>query len=111
MPLVRRVPKRGFNNRFALVVVHVNLGDLDATFAAGDKVTPDGVVARGLVGPNFDVLKVLANGELTKKLTISAHRFSQAALAKIDAAGSKIDILPGKKRLIRGKPKEKTPTA
>ena len=88
MPLFRRVAKRGFNNRaFADTVVIVNVGQLDKTFEAGAEVTVEKLVARGIIPSRFDVLKVLGEGELTKKLTVKAHRFSQSAEALIVAAG------------------------
>src|SRR6056297_2916958 len=84
MPLVRRVPKRGFNNPFALEVGTVNLRDLEAAFEAGDEVTPETLRAKSLAKSRWDVLKVLGDGQLTKKLKVSAHRFSAAAKAKIE---------------------------
>ena len=96
MPLVRRIPKRGFNNRWALSVVVVNLGQIDKAFEAGEDVTPEALSAKNLAKGRFDLLKVLGDGELTKKLNISAHRFSKAAIEKIEKAGGKADVLPGK---------------
>ena len=103
MPLVRRVPKRGFNNRWALVVAIVNVGDLDEAFAAGDEVTPESLRAKNLAKCRYDVLKVLGQGELTKKLKISAHRFSKSAREKIEQAGGEVVLLPGKKPVVRNK--------
>jgi len=105
MPLVRRVPKRGFNNRFAKTVLIVNVGDLNAAFKSGDKVTPESLVAANLVNSTYDELKILGNGEVTKKLKISAHRFSQAATDKITAAGGEAIVLPGKAPVIKGQKK------
>ncbi len=96
MPLVRRVPKRGFNNRFALIVGTVNVGDLEAAFEAGDEVTPETLRAKSLAKSRWDVLKVLGDGELTKKLKVSAHRFSESAKEKIEKAGGEVVVLPGK---------------
>ena len=93
MPLARRVPKRGFNNRWARVVLTINLGDLDERFAAGDEVTPETLKSSKLVKGRYDLLKVLGDGELTKKLTIAAHRFSRTALEKIEKAGGKAVVL------------------
>ncbi len=95
-PLIRRIPKRGFNNSFAKTVVAVNVGRLDEAFAAGDEVTVDALRAKDLVSGRFDEVKVLGNGELTKKLTISAHRFSASAREKIEKSGGTIVELPGK---------------
>ncbi len=71
MPLVRRVPKRGFNNRFALIVGTVNVDDLERAFEAGEEVTPETLQAKSLAKTRWDVLKILGDGELTKKLTVS----------------------------------------
>ena len=68
MPLVRRVPKRGFNNKFALSVVAVNVGDLERVFEAGEDVNPETLKQRSLAKKRYDVLKILGNGELSKKL-------------------------------------------
>src|SRR3954470_24526180 len=63
MPLARRIPKRGFNNRWARIVMTLNLSDLDALFAPGEEVSPETLQAKGLLTKRFDVFKVLANGE------------------------------------------------
>ena len=94
MPLVRRVPKRGFNNKWASRVVVVNVADLEDKFQAGDHVTPHALEQAGLLGHRYDELKVLGDGELTKKLTVSAHRFSASAVQKIEQAGGKTVPLP-----------------
>ncbi len=96
MPLVRRVPKRGFNNRWGLTVVVVNVGEIDKAFDAGDEVTLEALAKKNLAKGRFDVLKVLGDGELTKKLKICAHRFSKSALEKIEKAGGEAITLPGK---------------
>ena len=96
MPLVRRIPKRGFNNRWALTVAVVNVGDLDQAFQAGDEVTPEALASANLAKGRYDLLKVLGNGELTKKLKVSAHRFSKSAQEKIERAGGEAVVLPGK---------------
>ncbi len=96
MPLVRRVPKRGFNNRWALSVVVVNIGQIDKAFEAGEEVTLESLAAKNLAKGRFDVLKVLGDGELTKKLKISAHRFSKSAVEKIEKSGCEMVVLPGK---------------
>ncbi|MCC9607507.1 50S ribosomal protein L15 [Blastopirellula sp. JC732] len=96
MPLVRRVPKRGFFNQFAPTVVAINVADLEREFAAGEEVTPDTLRAKGLAKRRYDELKVLGTGDLTKKLTVSAHRFSESAKQKIEAAGGSCVIIPGK---------------
>ena len=107
MPLVRRVPKRGFHNRFALAVAVVNLGDLEARFQAGEEVNPQTLKAKNLAKGAFDVLKVLGDGELTKSLKVTAHRFSRTAAEKIQQAGGQIVVLPGKAPVVKNKQKSK----
>ena len=96
MPLVRRIPKRGFHNRFAQTVAVVNVGDLDAKFKSGEDVTPESLKAKALAKGRYDLPKVLGDGELTKRLKVSAHRFSRTALEKIEKAGGQAVVLPGK---------------
>lgn len=103
MPMIRRIAKRGFNNKFALVVGEVNVADLEANFNAGDEVTPDSLREKGLANYKYDVLKVLAKGEISKKLSVSAHRFSKSAKEKIEKAGGSIVELPGKKAVVKNK--------
>ncbi len=107
MPLARRIPKRGFNNRWAVSVVIVNLADLQDRFDDGAEVTPDTLKEKNLAKGRYDVLKVLANGDLTKKLTVSAHRFSRSAVEKIEKAGGKVVVLPGKAPVVKNKQKTK----
>lgn len=95
MPLVQRIPKRGFNNRWAVTVAVVNLGQIDEAFAAGEEVHLESLAAKNLARGQFDVLKVLGDGELKKKLKISAHRFSASAKEKIEKAGGQMILLPG----------------
>jgi large subunit ribosomal protein L15 len=93
-PLFRRIAKRGFNNRaFADSVFAINISLLEERFKAGDEVSPEILKARGIVKANYDVLKILGNGELTKKLTVKAHQFSASAQEKITKAGGKIEAL------------------
>lgn len=94
-PLVRRVPKRGFTNAGALVVAEINVGDLEDLVDSGASVTPESLHNAGIVKKRFDVLKVLGDGELKKKLNVSAHRFSATARQKIEAAGGAVTIIPG----------------
>ncbi len=96
MPLVRRVPKRGFHNQFALLVATVNVSDLERAFDAGGDVTPETLRQRSLAKCRYDVLKVLGGGELTKSLKVSAHRFSKTAAEKIQKAGGEVIVLPGR---------------
>ena len=90
MPLIRRLPKRGFNNAaFKLRFAIVNLDDLN-DFADGTAVDEAALRKVGLVRGTIDGVKILARGEITKKLTISGAKFSEAAKRKIEAAGGKI---------------------
>ncbi len=103
MPMIRRIAKRGFNNKFAVQVGEVNVADLEANFAAGDEVTPESLKSKALANYKYDVLKVLGNGEITKKLTVSAHRFSKSAREKIEKAGGTVVELPRKKAVVKNK--------
>ena len=106
MPLVRRIPKRGFNNRFADIVANVNVSDLETAFQAGEDVTPDTLRERNLAKGRYDILKVLGDGELTKSLKVSAHRFSKSAKEKIEKAGGEAVIMPGKKPVVKNKQRQ-----
>ena len=79
MPWFRRIPKRGFTNRFAPTVAVINVGDLEANFQSGEQVDAATLKTKSLVKGRYDLLKILGNGELTKKLTVAAERFSAAA--------------------------------
>ena len=92
-PLYRRLPKRGFNNdRFATVFAIVNLDQLNR-FADGTEVTPELLLAEGVLRNPKDGVKILGNGDLTVKLTVKAHKFSQSAADKIQAAGGKTEVI------------------
>ena len=106
MPLVRRIPKRGFHNQWGATVAIVNLGELNKAFESGADVTPERLAQAGLVKGRYDVLKVLSQGDLAKKLRISAHRFSQAALEKIQKSGGEAVILPGPAPVAKNKQKQ-----
>ena len=93
MPLQRRLPKRGFNNIFAKEIAIVNVAALDAAFDNGAVVEPATLIEKGLVKKELDGIKVLAHGELTKKLTVKAHAFSAEAKAKIEAAGGTAEVI------------------
>lgn len=113
MPLYRRIPKRGFNNkRFASKVRVVNVGDLNESFEAGTEITPDLLKVTAVKGV-YDELKVLGDGEVTKKFKVSAHRFSKTAEAKIKAAGGEVIVIPGTAPVVKGvkRAKKKTPAA
>jgi len=92
MPLKRRVPKRGFTNTFRKEWAVVNLRDLNRLEGIQD-VTPQVLVQSGLVRARSDRIKVLAEGTLTRPLSVQAHRFSQAAIAKIQAAGGRAEVV------------------
>jgi large subunit ribosomal protein L15 len=88
MPFFRTVPKRGFKNPNRKVYAPVNLQQLDAAFTDGAEVTVEALVAAGFANGNeFSGIKILGDGELTKKLSVHAHKFSASARSKIEAAG------------------------
>jgi large subunit ribosomal protein L15 len=87
MPLHRRLPKRGFTNIFKKQWVEISLAALDRSFAADDEITPDVLHTRGLIKKAKHDVVVLGNGELSKPLRISAHRFTKSAKEKIEKAG------------------------
>ncbi len=93
MPLQRRLPKRGFNNIFAKKIVTVNISDLEKRFNDGDVVDVEAIKASGLIKKELDGVKVLGNGELTKKLEVKVQAYSEAAKAKIEAAGGKAEVV------------------
>lgn len=95
MPLHRRVPKRGFSNPFRVEYVVVNLDTLADVFDAGSDVTPELLRERGLVREKRALIKVLGRGDVTKKLTVRAHKFSETAARKIAAAGGVAEEIAG----------------
>ena len=100
LPLARRLPfKRGFNNLFRVEFQEVNLDTLAERFEAGAEISPESLKAKGLIRDLDQPVVVLGRGDLDKKLTVKAHRFSKAALQKIEAAGGKSEQLPA---LLRG---------
>ena len=92
MPLQRRLPKRGFNNIFRKNVVAINVGTLNK-FEDGAVVDIAALTEKGIVKNSFDSVKILSNGTITKKLTVKAHAFSKDAVAKIEAAGGKTEVI------------------
>lgn len=92
LPLYRKLPKRGFHNKFATEYTIVNVGMLNDKFENGETVNLETLMAKGLVKKSLDGLKVLGNGELTKKLTVEAKVFSATAKEKIEAAGGKTEV-------------------
>ena len=93
MPLQRRIPKRGFNNIFASEIAIVNVAALDKAFNDGDTVTVDALIEKGLVKKALDGVKVLGNGEISKKLTVQVNAYSESAKQKIEAAGGKAEVM------------------
>ena len=91
LPLYRKLPKRGFNNKFAKEYSTVNVSALNV-FEDGATVTLEALIACGIVRKELDGLKVLGNGELTKKLTVEAKLFTASAKDKIEAAGGKAEV-------------------
>ena len=93
-PLYRRLPKRGFNNaEFRTAYATINLSDLNKFFNDGDEVTPEVLKERGIIKKQLCGVKVLGNGELEKKLTVKASRFSSSAVTKIESAGGKAEVI------------------
>jgi large subunit ribosomal protein L15 len=93
MPLVRRLPKRGFTNPFRVEAYGINVETLEKHFDAGTSIDIDVLREKGLVPKNADVVKILGEGTLTKKLSVKAHRFSKTALEKLAAAGGSAEII------------------
>jgi large subunit ribosomal protein L15 len=94
MKTARRIPKRGFTNRWASRLVVVNVRDLNAMFQDGETVDGETLRQRGLATGRYDGVKILGDGELTKKLTVRAHKFSASARTKITAAGGSAETTP-----------------
>ena len=92
MPLIRRIPKRGFNSKFPMEYQIVNLGQLKG-FKDADLVTPETLRQKDLIKISGMPVKVLADGEIKKALTISAHKFSKKAVEKIQTAGGRIEVI------------------
>ena len=93
MPMPRRIPKRGFKNPFRVEAFAINVELLDEVFEAGAVVDVDALRAKGLVPKSATVIKILGEGELTKKLTVRAHRFSKSAKEKLEAVGGSAEAL------------------
>ena len=94
MPLVRRIPKRGFNNRFRKVYSIVNISALEAKFENGAVVDAEALIVSGILSKIEDAgVKVLGGGELTKALTVKADKFSASAKEAIEKAGGSVEVL------------------
>ncbi len=92
MPLVRRLPKRGFYNPFRIEYVAINVDRLEV-FEDGMTVTPVELIEYGIIKKIGDGIKIMGNGELTKKLTVQAAKFTATAKEKIEAAGGKAEVI------------------
>ena len=92
MPLQRRIPKRGFNNIFAKQLAFVNVSSLDV-FDDGATVDAAALKSKGLIKKELDGVKILGNGNITKKLTVKASAFSESAKSKIEAVGGKAEVV------------------
>ena len=93
MPLARRIPKRGFNNIFATTYATVNVSDLNRKFNDGDVIDADALKKAGLIKKVCDGVKILGDGELDKKLTVKAAKFTNSASEKIEKAGGKAEVI------------------
>ena len=99
MPLYRRIPKRGFKNRNTKEIIAINVSVLEKKFENGDTVTVESLIEKGIIGninsgiQNVDGVKILGQGELTKKLTVKVNAFSESAKEKIEAAGGTAEVI------------------
>ena len=92
MPLYRRLPKRGFTNIFVTQYAEFNVEVLNQ-FEDGAEITPEILKSEGILKKQLDGVKILGNGELEKKLTVKAHKFSKSVVEKIEAAGGKAEVI------------------
>ena len=93
MPLQRRLPKRGFTNIFKKQWIEVTLATLEERFEVGDEITPETMHSRGVIAKGKRDIVVLGTGDITKALTVSAHRFTKGARQKIEAAGGTVNVI------------------
>jgi large subunit ribosomal protein L15 len=105
MQMFRRIPKRGFFNKWGPKIGVINVADLEANFQAGEEVNSDSLREKDLAKYRYDVLKVLGDGELKKSLKVTAHRFSKSAKEKIEKAGGQAIELPAKQPVVKNKQK------
>ena len=92
IPLMRRIPKRGFTNKFRTEYVAINVDRLEI-FEDGQVVTPVELIEMGLIKKIEDGVKIMGNGDITKKLTVKANKFTATAKEKIEAAGGKAEVI------------------
>lgn len=93
MPLYRRIPKRGFKNRNSKEIVAINLSVLDKKFEDGATVDVEALIKAGIIDAAKDGVKILGNGEITKKLTVKVNAYSEVAKAKIEAVGGTAEVI------------------
>ena len=93
MPLFRRIPKRGFTDPNSKVITGINVSVLEDRYNAGDEVTLESLLEKKIVRKVNDGVKILGNGELTKKLTVKVNAFSQSAKEKIEACGGTCEVI------------------
>jgi large subunit ribosomal protein L15 len=111
MPLIRRIPKRGFNNTaFKITYAPVNLSDLETLFEAGS-IDEKGLREKGLVNGNWDGVKILGGGDVTKKFSIKVNAISASAREKLEKAGGSIELIAGKVFAARNSAKVLAKTA
>jgi large subunit ribosomal protein L15 len=109
-PLFRRIPKRGFTNgMFARQFNVVNVGDIDKLFDAGGEVNVETLRTKGLAKKSMDGVRILGEGDVTKKLVVKAHHFSKSAKEKIEAKGGTVELIPPPKKPVRNKMKPRPP--
>ena len=112
MQLFRRIPKRGFSHATWDRVFHVvNVGDLDAAFKDGDAIDPEALKKVGLAKGPADGVRILGTGEVTKRLVVKAHHFSQSAREKITAKGGTAEVIPPPKKPVKNKMRPRPPKA
>ena len=105
-PLFRRIPKRGFTNgMFARQFNVVNVGDIDKLFDTATEVNVESLRTKGLAKKSMDGVRILGEGDVTKKLVVKAHHFSKSAREKIEAKGGTIELIPPPKKPVRNKMK------
>jgi len=92
LPIHRRVPKRGFTNIHRVEVFGINIARVEEAYAAGEQVTVESLHAKGLIPKRARVVKLLGNGDLTKKLVIKVHRISDSARQKVEAIGGTVEL-------------------
>jgi large subunit ribosomal protein L15 len=97
LPMVRRIPKRGFHNKFAVDVFAINVGDLNEAFPAGANIDTAAIRTAGLVKIPCDEIKILGDGQVTKALKLTVTRISQSAKSKIEAAGGSVTVVQAKR--------------